>query len=541
MSAGASVSPDAEPGIGIGELLAGAAAAFPERTAIVDSGSVLTYEEFATSVARLAGALHKAGVVAGERVGLWLPNTTFWLQAHVALARLGAIVVGINARYPVREVARIARAAEITTLVVDTTSRGVADADALRELAAEPGLRIRAVLSASGPVTTPDGWTCWDGRAFLDEEGDSDVSLHGRAVSPDAPCAVFASSGSTGDPKLIVHSQRGIARHSRAIAASFGYTRRDTVVLGQLPLCGVWGFNTVYAAIAAAATVVLMQRFDAAEAVRQIEQHQVTTANGPDLFLRQLFGAAEDDPARLASLRDIGFSTFSNDGPELVAWGDRLGVALFQVYGSSEQQALMVHRPAEAPPELRADAGGLPSDPSTRMRIRHPETGELVPVGVTGALETSGPNVMLGYLTRDGVDRSAFTDDGWLRTGDIGELDDDGLRFFGREKDALRLSGFLVDPREIEVRIEECPGIAEAKVVGVETGRGPKCVAFVRYSTSGGPDEERLLLWCRDSLASYKVPIRIFPVTDFPRVDGANGPRIQRLALRELAAERTAQ
>jgi fatty-acyl-CoA synthase len=526
----------AAPAVTIGALLDHAALSWPDRVAVVGSDATLTYGELAASVRRLSAALHHAGVRRGDRIGLWLPNSAFWLQAHAALARLGAVAVGINFRYPVREVTRIAAAAGIAALVIDPAADGAAGAAALSELAAVPDLEVRAVLSASGPVPVPEGWTCWDGSDFLTFAGNVPAE-----ADPAAPCTVFPSSGSTGSPKLIAHSQAGIAAHSAAVARAFGYDREDAVVLGQLPLCGVWGFNTVYGAIAGGATAVLMQRFDAARTVDLIERYRVTSANGPDLFLRQLFGAAGQARGRAASLRSVGFSTFSNDGVELVQWGRRLGVTVFQVYGSSEQLALMVRRPDTASVEERADAGGIPSNPETKLRIRDAVTGMLAEPGEAGVLESRGPNTMLGYLTPDGVDSSALTDDGWVRSGDICVLDDSGLRYLSREKDALRLSGFLVDPREIELRIEELDGVEEAQVVGIDTERGPRCVAFVRAADAASFDPGRLLDQCKESLASYKVPARIFPVEDFPRIDGANGPRIQRKALREMAMERMAK
>ena len=520
------------PATTLSDLIRSNAVSRPTRTALIDEYGSCTYAELYESAMRLAGSLVQAGLGQGDRVGLWLPNSVFWLQAHLALAQLGAIAVGINARYPAEETARIVRAAGIRTLVIDPGSTGVADAATVASLIRRDGVELDTLICRDGLITVTAGIACLDASALLA----ADVAAPDGAGA-DSPCTVFTSSGSTGMPKLILHSQGAISTHSRAIAEDFRYTADDAVVLGQLPLCGVWGFNTAYAALAAGATTVLMQRFDATRAVERVEQHRVTHANGPDLFLRQLFTAAEPAPERISSLRGVGFSTFSNDSRELVDLGDRFGVTLFQVYGSSEQQALMVHRPLDADADERADPGGYPSNPDTRMRIRDAETGELLGQDVSGLLESSGPNVMLGYLTRDGIDTSALTDDGWVRTGDVAMLTATGLRYLSRATDVLRLSGFLVDPQEIELRMEEFDEVVEAKVVGIDTPRGPRCVAFVRARDGDRFDEARLLDACRGSLASFKVPLRIFLIEDFPRVDGANGPRIQRKALRTMAEE----
>ena len=515
------------------DLVDQSAAAHADRTAVIDEQGHLSYRVLADSAGRLAGALADAGVQRGDRVGLWLPNSAFWLQAHLALSRIGAIAVGINARYPAYETADVLRAASVNTLVIDPAGKGLADSQSLAELLAAPGVKLARVVCRTGTLPVPQGVVCLDGARLLEWSGDIPSS-----TSADSPSTVFTSSGSTGTPKLILHSQAGIATHSRAVAIDHAYTAEGSTVLGQLPLCGVWGFNTAYAALAGGATLVLMERFEAAAAVDLIRRHGVTYANGPDLFVRQLFTAVDGAKHRLASMRAIGFSTFSNDSRELVDLGDALGITLFQVYGSSEQQALMVRRPAGGSPEERADAGGRPSTPGTCMRIRHADTGELVQDGEPGLLETTGPNVMLGYLAEDGIDTSAFTDDGWLRTGDVAQLTDAGMRYLSRAKDVLRLSGFLVDPQEIELRLEELTDVLEAKVVAVSTPQGSRCVAFVRVADPDRFSENVVLETCRRSLASFKVPSRVFPVDDFPRIDGANGPRIQRLALRDMAVER---
>jgi fatty-acyl-CoA synthase len=500
-------------------------------TALIDERGCMTYQELRIEVDALTAGLRASGWTAGDRVALWLPNSRFWLELHMSLMNLGAVVIGINARYPVAEVVRIIRTSNVTAIAVDPTSVGLADAHSLEEITRQTG--VHTVISAT---------TALDLAGSIRELTLAELVGAGHQHKPVPHSAdgrsVFASSGSTGDPKLIVHGQKGIAAHSIAVAEAYGYVKDGTVVLCQLPFCGVWGFNTAYAALAAAAPMVLMQRFEAAAALRLINDHGVTHANGPDLFLRQLFSEAEKYPGSLASLREIGFSTFSNDSAELVEWGDRLGLTLFQLYGSSEQQALMVRRPADGTPEERALPGGRPCNPETRMRIRDVESGTLAAPGDPGVLETAGPNVMLGYLQSSGLNTSSLVDGEWVSTGDIGRLTPSGFEYLTRDKDALRLSGFLVDPREIEIILEELTGIAEAKVVGIETVHGPRCVAFVLTDPSQPLDELQVLHHLRTQLASYKIPQRVFEIEDFPRVDGANGPRIQRLALRELAAER---
>lgn len=519
---------------GLVELMAGTAAMTPNRVAVVDETSSVSYGSLMAEVWRIESLFRTNGVTAGTRVAIWCPNSSFWLAVSLAIARLGAIAIGVNARYPVAETARVLRAADARVLVIDPGSMGAASEAIARELVDDAGIALDVVFVRDGELTMPGPVTVVD----IAGSTPADVGDAGAATpSIDDGFIAFASSGSTGRPKLILHTQRAVVAHSRAVASSFGYTRPDTVVLGQLPLCGVWGFNTAFAALAAGATIVMMERYEPHRAAALVQQYRITHANGPDQFVRSLFAAADDGGLEISSMWSLGFSTFSNDAAELVEMGDARGVSLFQVYGSSEQQALMLHQPIQGTPAERADAGGHPSNPLTQVRIRDVETGEIVVGSEPGMIESTGPNAMLGYLVDGRVDRSAFTSDGWIVTGDIGQIAEHGVRYLTRAKDVLRLSGFLVDPKEIELIVERDPTVAEAKAVAIDIDGKQRCVTFVRLNDHAAFDAETIRQHCAAELATYKVPARIHAIDELPRIDGTNGPRIQRLALRDLALE----
>lgn len=478
-------------------LLEHLAAESADATALIDGEQQTSFAELASRSATIAGGLQHAGVQPGDRVGVCLPNSAYWLELQFALARIGAIMVGINARYRQSEVTQILAAAGARFLAAEAPLAGCVPLRREQLLRGEPA-----------------------------EAG---------TVHENTPSNVFTSSGSTATPKLILHSQGGIVRHSLAVAKAYHYTDPDTVVFGLLPLCGVWGFNTAMAALAAGRPVVLAPRFEPDDAVAAIERYRITHTNGPDQLLRKLV-ATSGPPSRIASLREFGFATFSNDSAELVAMGDRLGKTFFQLYGSSEVQALMMRQPSEASSAQRAEPGGTPVNPQTQVRVRDVDSGELVTDGGTGELEVAGPNRMLGYLTDGGIrlDTSTITEDGWARTGDLAALTPAGIRYVSRRTDVLRLSGFLVDPREIESALEEMAVVREAQVVEVRTETGQhRAIAFVLAGAAF--DEQDVLHRCRERMASYKVPLRVVTLEEFPTVDGANGPRIQRKALRDKA------
>ena len=165
-------------------------------------------------------------------------------------------------------------------------------------------------------------------------------------------------------------------------------------------------------------------------------------------------------------------------------------------------------------------------------------SGALLAPGQAGELELKGPSLMLEYYRNPKATADAFTEDGFLRTGDLAEMTEDGrFVFLQRMGDVLRLGGFLVSPAEIEAHIQTHPGVEGCQVVGVRTGQGDKPVGFVIPAVGAAFDEDALRRYCLDRLARFKAPVRIFPLDEFPTTKSPNGFKIQRAALRDIAAE----
>jgi fatty-acyl-CoA synthase len=206
------------------------------------------------------------------------------------------------------------------------------------------------------------------------------------------------------------------------------------------------------------------------------------------------------------------------------------------VYGSSELQAMLSRHSEHAPPEQRELGGGVLVAAEGRVRARDPASGRIVAHGEHGELEFAVPSCMLGYYGDPQASAEAFTPDGYLRSGDLGyTVSGAEYVFLARMGDALRLSGFLVNPLEIEAVIDKHPAVAASQVVGVETARGLRPVAFVIPSAGATLDEQALIADCGRRMAHYKVPERIFAIDAFPVTPSANGNKIQKARLRELA------
>jgi fatty-acyl-CoA synthase len=258
-------------------------------------------------------------------------------------------------------------------------------------------------------------------------------------------------------------------------------------------------------ALAADAQYVLLDDFDAERASTLIGEHGVTHTTGTDEMLRRLF----EHPTH--TLREAGFAAFNLPPRPLVDAAGERGITLYQCYGTSEIQALVAHAPADAPPEERAKAGGTPISDQIDVRI------------VDDEIQVKGPNVMAGYLNEP---EHPFTDDGYYRTGDLGRETELGFEYLSRGGDALRLSGFLVHPREIEAFIETLDGVRSAAVV--EHDGHP--VAFVVGDPDGVTEH------CQSGLAGFKVPRRVIALDSLPTTASANGERVQRAELRRMAA-----
>jgi fatty-acyl-CoA synthase len=512
-------------------LLAALARADPGGTAAVFGDEELSYARLDERSSRVAEGLHREGVRPGDPVAVWLPNGSAWIELQFALAKLGALLVCVNTRYRSHELAGVLTRSRARWLVLQPEFRSVDFLAILDEVAGADLRYLEGVVVCGEPAPGAVA-----GRRAVGYEalGAPEHALALGATGA-APCVAFTSSGSTGAPKLIAHGQRGIVEHARAVADAF-FDGGDAVALVTMPLSGVFGYATFMGALAAGRPAVVMEAFDADAGVALVERHAVTTVTGPDEVMLRLLDAAAGAPERIATWREGGFGAQSVDSDLLITRGDAAGVRLFGCYGSSECLGLMSRQPRRAAAAVRALGGGTRASPRTLVRAVSPETGAPLPHGTTGLLEITGPNVMQGYLNQPDATAAAFTPDGWFRTGDLGYVvDDERFVFLSRANDVLRLAGFLVEPREIEAFVERLDSVAAAQVVEVSTDRGARAVAFVIPAAGVTVHEDEVVAHCAASLAKYKVPVRVVAVAGFPTTPSANGDKVQRAKLRELA------
>ena len=515
-------------------LLSASAETAGEVTALHYAGEAISYRELEAMSRRAAGGLAKLGIGVGDRIAFWLPNTPAYLALAFGCARLGAIAVAVNTRYRAGEVEDIVGRTGAKALVMWPGFRGIDFPEILARVDPTALAALETVIVYSEDEAAPDveieGKRTVDCAAVL-----AAAPLDDDRAEADLGTNIFTTSGTTRAPKFVLHSNAGIAVHAAEVAEDFGLHKPEAVVLMALPLCGVYGYASAMAAFAAAKPVVLMPAFEAVEMLKLLRHHEVTHFNGSDDMIDRLLAAADsDEPFRHADF--AGYATFNSSLDDIVERAEARGLRLVSLWGMSEMQALVARRDPAADAAERKRMGGALASPRARARVRDPASGELQPVGAAGELEITGPSRMIGYYDDRQATAEALCEDGFVKTGDLAAMEEDGgFEFLSRMGDVLRLGGFLVSPAEIEAEVQAHPAVEAAQVVEAPTAAGERAVAFVIPADGETVDEAAVRDHCAGRLANYKVPARVVALEEFPVTMSANGVKIQRTKLREMA------
>jgi len=268
-----------------------------------------------------------------------------------------------------------------------------------------------------------------------------------------------------------------------------------------------------------------------------MEKHGVTYFNASDDMIDRMI-AVKGDRKPFRKVESAGFANFNSELADIVERANEEGLKLTGLWGMSELQALVARRDPQDNVAARKVSGGKLISPNSRVRVRDPESGELLGIGEAGELEITGPSQMLEYYLNPEATVEAVTEDGFIRTGDLGMLEPDGrFEFLARMGDVLRLGGFLVAPAEIEAEVQSHQTVESVQVVGAGSAAGNKAVAFVIPAEGCTVDEVEIQGHCAQQLARFKVPVRIIPVDAFPVAESANGIKVQRGKLRSMAEE----
>lgn len=525
------------------QLIRSAAAEYADDIFLVEEdGQQLSFRELEAEVEQAARALIALGVEHGDRVAIWAPNSGAWIVAACAIQMIGAIMVPINTRFRGHEAGYVlekSRAKALFTvgdflgtdyLAVLRGARGGAENG--RPVSGLPALEavvlLDQALPSAGALTLAEALAHLAPRSALLERE--------KRVRPDDICDILFTSGTTGSPKGAMHAH-GQALWMVALWNQANDLRRGDRALIVNPFFHSFGYRSGWvSALLAGMRVYPLAVFDAHEVMRRIADKQITVLMGSPTLFNSILDAPERQAFNMSSLR-VGHTGSSNVPVELIRRGrEELGFELFLTsYGLTEATALVsVNLPRDDFDTIAHTVGRALS--GTELRIATPE-GEAVEVGQSGELLVRGPNVMKGYFEDAEATASAIDAAGWLHTGDVGRIDENGrLRILDRLKDVVIVGGFNAYPAEVEHVLLDHPAISEAAVIGVPDARqGEVCAACVVLRPGAQLTLAELTAWARERLANFKLPRHLFVEEALPKTPLG---KVQKFLLKQLALER---
>lgn len=507
----------------------------PDAPAVITSSGITTFRALNEKSHRVAAALRKWGIARGDRVALLISNRVEWLESAFGATRLGATVVPLSTwskQVEVEFLLKDSEAAFLITLGRFGDQRFLADIAALipnlaswdrkTPLKAERFPKLRGIVALESEVAGPI-----DYAAFTAEM----AALDADASDAEDDAWILYTSGSTSYPKGVRLKHRGVIENGFNIGERQGLVPGDRV-FASAPLFWSYGCaNALPAAFGHGAALVLQPRFEPREALDLIEAHQCTGIYTLPGITNALVRDPGFAPARTKSLRT---GVTIGGAADVRAAANTLGVRdICNIYGASETYGNCCVTPHEWPLDKRA-AGQGPPLPGNTVRIRAIGSDDILPMGEVGRVEVKG-YITPGYQGASAaLNATAFTPDGYFKTGDLGQIAPDGTFVFAsRESEMIKKAGINVSPAEVEDILLSHADIAAAAVVGVpDVEKGEIVVAFVIPEHGQALDPRAISDYCRNVASSYKVPDKIFVRDSLPTT---NTGKLLRKDLRETA------
>ncbi|MGZ9710497.1 class I adenylate-forming enzyme family protein [Glaciimonas sp. GNP009] len=514
------------------ELVREQAQRAPQACALVCEQGRFTYVDLAERASRVASALQAAGIKRGDRVGVLLSNRVEWIDVCLGAGALGAILVPLSTWSTRNELAFLLKDSSLSLLI---SAARFGDRDFEADFVALQGLpgvpvseHIWLLDNVIGVSTLSSYNTIFDTAIAL-----------GELASGAGPCAdddalVLYTSGSTSAPKAVPLRQFAVVENGFNIGERQGFTGDDRVLLSSPLFWAFGGANALPATFGHGATLVLMEKFDAASAMKIIETERCTAIYTLPAMTSALAHHRDYRKERLASLR-TGVTIGSAE--EFLIAVETLGAdELCNIYGATETCGNCAVTWYHWPVLRRAHSQGPPL-PGQQIRFIDEDTGEEALPGMPGLAEVRGYTT-LGYTGFSAQQNAtAFTEDGYYRTGDLGKFNADGdFVFVGRVGEMIKRAGINVSPAEVEAVLRHHSSVQDVAVVGVPDAiRGELIFAFVVPVSSEAFDSAALLRHCAAESSKYKVPDHIESCTSLPLT--ATG-KLQRRELKQLALER---
>jgi fatty-acyl-CoA synthase len=509
----------------VGQLLDRVAATRPDRDALVFAAPGAaprhwTYREFTDQSRRVAQALLHF-FSPGENVAVWSPNCAEWVLLQHGAARAGVRLVTVNPAYVARELRYVLHQSRSAGLFFASAYRGTDQAAVAREVVSDlADLRVSFALDD------------WD--AFL---AAADYAAPLPTLTPGDGAMIQYTSGTTGEPKGVVLSHRGIVNSARLVAERAEFAD-GVVTVNAMPLFHIGGCGTMeIGTFSRAGTYVLAPGFDAAHLLALIERFQGTATLAVPTMLIALLEHPDRAVRDLSSLRTVVSGGASVPAELVRRVKSGFGARFTITFGQTETSGPAIQTSVRDAERDQAETIGRPL-PGMSAQITDLDKGTVVPCGTPGEIQLRGPLVMLEYFGRAEDTARAVDAKGWLHTGDLGTMDERGfITVTGRSRDVINRGGEKVYPREVEDVLFHHAAVSDAAVIGVPDARwGERVAAVIRVvSEEDAPSVEELRAHCAESLARYKIPAEWYFVPAFPQTPSG---KIQKFVLREQIAGR---
>jgi long-chain acyl-CoA synthetase len=500
----------------LAEVLPSAAARFGDRRALVVSDRSFSFTELDGLSSALAASLVTLGVAPGDRVTLYAPNSWEWIVSYYGVLKTGAVINPVNVMLTPSEVAYVTKDCGAKALIGSPEK-------------VEPALRagvsgLEAIVFGDEPIQGATPFT-----ALISDPADFDLVR----ADPAALSTIGYTSGTTGHPKGAMQSHRAVMLNGAMTAQMHLKSELDTVVTA-LPCPHVYGNVVFNGALMYGLTLVLHPRFDAGEMLASIETHRATMFEAVPTMYMYMLAHPDFESFDLSSLTrcTVGGQTMPTVKMEEVV--RRFGCPLIELWGMTELAGLGTTFPSNGPVKLGSIGIALPHV-EARIADRD-DASKTMPQGDVGELMIRGPIVMQGYYGNEEATREAIEPDGWLHSGDIARMDEDGAVFVvDRKKDMINTAGFKVFPAEVERVVAEHPSVAMVAVGSQPDDlKGEIAKAYVVLLPGAEADSEGIIALCREHLAAYKVPRSVQFVPDLPRTSTG---KVMRRELKTLDAE----
>jgi len=499
----------------IDELLPGTAARLPDKPALIFGERMFTFRELERLSNLAANGLKALGVEKGDRITLFAQNSPEWAISYAGIAKAGGVINPVNAMLTADELAYVVRDCGAKVLIT-TPER----ARAVLNLKTGGDLKEIVVIGAPMP-----GAMAFD--ALLAGKSESIEPPGNRA---DDLSTICYTSGTTGFPKGAMLSHRNVVLNAALTAAMNMRTEHDVQFTG-LPLAHVYGTVVMNLSFMLGLTFVLLEKFDAQQALEAIQRHKASIIDGVPTMYFYMLAHPDFDKYDLSSLRAAVVGGQAMPSAKSTEWLKRTGTEVLELWGMTELAGpgIMQHPYCEN----RLGSIGIMM-PFMAGRIADPvDPSKTLPVGEVGELMVKGPLNMLGYYGNEEATRETIEPDGWLHSGDLGKQDADGYFYIvDRKKDMILTAGYNVYPAEIERIIAGHPAVAMVGV-GAKTdpNKGEIAKAYIVLKTGASADAEDVIGYCRKHLAAYKVPREVQFVPALPTTSSG---KIMRRELKTL-------